>query len=110
MLRISTTVLDAETRNTFLRNVLAKMTVLNLVRDTLDNLLTAGTLMSFIRLFSTVSLHVSVWPCIKARLLKSLYVLEELVSGEWTSLTDGGTLHTKKIFKIILFCTENWLK
>lgn len=110
MFRISIIVFDVEIRNIFFRNVFAKMIVFNLVRDIFDNFFIVGILMSFIRLFSIVFFYVSVWFCIKVRFFKSFYVLEEFVSGEWISLIDGGILYIKKIFKIIFFCIENWLK
>lgn len=51
LLKIGTTILDAETRNPFLLNGLMKVTLLNLMMSILNNILTADTLIRFIELF-----------------------------------------------------------
>ena len=54
LLKIGTTILDAETRNPFLLNGLMKVTLLNLMMSILNNILTADTLIRFIELFIMV--------------------------------------------------------
>ena len=54
LLRIGTTILDAETRNPFLLNGFMKVTLLNLMISILNNILTADTLIRFIELFIMV--------------------------------------------------------
>ena len=54
LLKIGTTILDAETRNPFLLNGLMKVTLLNLMMSILSNILTADTLIRFIELFIMV--------------------------------------------------------
>ena len=54
LLRIGTTILDAETRNPFLLNGFMKLTLLNLMISILNNILTADTLIRFIELFIMV--------------------------------------------------------
>lgn len=54
LLKIGTTILDAETRNPFLLNGLMKVTLLNLMMSILNNILIADTLIRFIELFIMV--------------------------------------------------------
>lgn len=107
MLRINT-ILNVERRNTFLLNGLMKMTLLNFMMNILKAIFTADILTSFIGPCIIVSLNVSLWPCIIAQFTKTLFVLQELISGEWTRLMDGQALTHWKITEIILFCTENF--